>query len=51
MVLQFYGYKQMFAEGMVGYGAAVSVAVFLIVLAVSLLYIRLFGSRLLRGVA
>jgi multiple sugar transport system permease protein len=48
-VLQFYGYKKMFAEGFMGYGSAVSVLVFVIVLAVSLLYLRLVGRRLLRG--
>jgi len=50
-VLQLYGWRQMFAEGMIGYGAAVSVVVFLLALGVSLLYIGLFGSRLLRGAA
>jgi multiple sugar transport system permease protein len=50
-VLQLYGWRQMFAEGMVGYGAAVSVVVFLLALGVSLLYLGLFGSRLLRGAA
>jgi multiple sugar transport system permease protein len=48
-VLQFYGYKKMFAEGFLGYGSAVSVMVFVMVLAVSLLYLRLVGRRLLRG--
>lgn len=48
-VLQFYGYKKMFAEGFMGYGSAVSVMVFVMVLAVSLLYLRLVGRRLLRG--
>ncbi len=50
-VLQLYGWRQMFAEGMVGYGAAVSVVVFLLALSFSLLYLGLFGSRLLRGAA
>ncbi|MBU1155806.1 MAG: sugar ABC transporter permease [Proteobacteria bacterium] len=48
-VLQFYGYKKMFAEGFMGYGSAVSVMVFFMVLAVSLIYLRLVGRRLLRG--
>lgn len=48
-VLQFYGYKKMFAEGFLGYGSAVSVMVFVMVLAVSLIYLRLVGRRLLRG--
>jgi sorbitol/mannitol transport system permease protein len=46
-VLQFYGYKKIFAEGMIGYGAAISVGVFLISLALALLYIRLIGARVL----
>ena len=50
-VLQYYGYKKMFAEGFMGYGSAVSVMVFFIVLAVSLIYLRLVGRRLLRGEA
>lgn len=48
-VLQFFGYQKMFAEGFVGYGSAVSVLVFVIVLAVSLLYLKLVGRRLLWG--
>ncbi|MCB2225653.1 MAG: sugar ABC transporter permease [Desulfarculaceae bacterium] len=50
-VLQYYGYKAMFAEGFLGYGSAVSVMVFIIVLAVSLVYLRLVGRRLLKGEA
>ncbi len=46
-VLQFYGYKKTFAEGMIGYGSAISFGVFLISLALSFLYIRLIGSALL----
>lgn len=46
-VLQFYGYKKIFAEGMIGYGSAISVGVFLISLALALLYIRLIGARVL----
>ncbi len=42
-VLQFYGYKKMFAEGFLGYGAAVSTLVFFIVVAVSLVYVRVIG--------
>ena len=46
-VLQFYGYKKTFAEGMVGYGSAIAVAVFLLALALSLIYLRaLSASRL-----
>ncbi len=44
-VLQFYGYKKMFAEGLLGYGATISVLVFFILLAVSVVYVRLIGMR------
>jgi multiple sugar transport system permease protein len=47
-VLQFYGYKKIFAEGMIGYGSAIAVTVFLLSLLLSILYIRLLGSGLLR---
>ncbi len=40
-VLQFYGYKKSFAEGMIGYGSAIAVAVFLLSLILSLTYLRL----------
>ena len=46
-VLQFYGYKKSFAEGMIGYGSTIAVAVFLLSLILSLIYIRLVGVRLL----
>jgi len=46
-VLQFYGYKKSFAEGMIGYGSAISVGVFLFSLMLSLVYIRLIGARIL----
>ncbi|MCH8055860.1 MAG: sugar ABC transporter permease, partial [Deltaproteobacteria bacterium] len=36
-----------FAEGMIGYGSAISVAVFSLSLLLSLLYIRWVGSRIL----
>lgn len=45
-VLQFYGYKKMFAEGLLGYGAAVSTLVFFIVLAVSIIYVRVIGLNI-----
>ena len=48
-VLQFYGYKKTFAEGMVGYGSAIAVAVFLLSLALSLIYLRALSSSRLRG--
>ncbi|MFQ5932150.1 MAG: carbohydrate ABC transporter permease, partial [Nitrospiraceae bacterium] len=46
-VLQFYGYKALFAEGRMGYGAAISVTVFIAIFILSLFYIRGIGSRLL----
>ncbi len=46
-VLQFYGYQTLFTEGRLGYGSAVSVAVFLAILSISLLYVRAIGSSLL----
>ena len=47
-ILQFYGYKKSFAEGMLGYGSAIAVSVFTISLLLSLAYIRLLGAGLLR---
>jgi multiple sugar transport system permease protein len=46
-VLQFYGYKKSFGEGMIGYGSAIAVMVFVISLLLSLVYIRLIGTRVL----
>ncbi len=46
-VLQFYGYKQMFTEGSMGYGSAISVLVFIIIFVISIIYIRMIGTRLL----
>jgi multiple sugar transport system permease protein len=46
-VLQFYGYKKSFAEGMIGYGSAIAVVVFLISLLLSIVYIRLLGTGLM----
>ena len=46
-VLQFYGYQTLFTEGRIGYGSAVSVAVFVMILALSLIYLRAIGSSLL----
>lgn len=46
-VLQFYGYQTLFTEGRVGYGSAISVAVFLMILGLSLIYVRAIGSSLL----
>jgi multiple sugar transport system permease protein len=47
-VLQFYGYKSMFDEGMIGTGSAVSVLVFLLILVVSLVYLKLVGPALMQ---
>ena len=44
-VLQFYGYKKIFGEGFMGYGSTISVFVFLLVLVLSVLYVRLIGRR------
>ena len=46
-VLQFYGYQTLFTEGRIGYGSAISVAVFLMILALSFIYLRAIGSNLL----
>jgi len=45
--LQFYGYKKSFAEGMIGYGSTIAVAVLAISLLLCLWYIHLLGTRLL----
>ena len=50
-VLQFYGYKKTFAEGMVGYGSAIAVAVFLLALILSLAYLRILKTSRLEGAA
>jgi ABC-type sugar transport system permease subunit len=50
-VLSFYGYKKIFAEGMVGYGSAVAVTVFLLSLILSLTYLRILRSTRLEGAA
>lgn len=47
-VLQFYGYKKIFAEGMMGYGSTISVMVFLVTFGISLFYIRVIGKGLFR---
>jgi multiple sugar transport system permease protein len=47
-VLQFYGYKKIFAEGMMGYGSTISILVFMVTLTISLLYIRLIGTGMFR---
>jgi multiple sugar transport system permease protein len=48
-VLQYFGYKRMFAEGMMGSGAAISTVIFASTFVVALVYIRAVGSRLWRG--
>ncbi len=44
-VLQFFGYQTMFPEQQFGYGSAVSVVVFLIIGLLSVLTVRLVGTR------
>jgi multiple sugar transport system permease protein len=48
-VLQLYGYKKMFVEGWMGYGSTISVAIFVIVLILAIMYVRLAGRRLLEA--
>lgn len=48
-VLQLYGYKKMFVEGWMGYGSAISVGIFIIVLILSIAYMRIAGRRLLEA--
>lgn len=48
-VLQFYGYRKMFAEGLVGYGSAISILVFVLVLSISIIYLKFLGSSVLEG--
>jgi ABC-type sugar transport system permease subunit len=50
-VLQFYGYKKTFAEGMVGYGSAIAVSVFLLSLVLSSVYIRILKASHSEGAA
>lgn len=50
-VLQFYGYKKTFAEGMIGYGSAIAVTVFLIALILSLGYLRVLKAGRVEGAA
>ena len=47
-VIQFYGYKKIFAEGLMGYGSTISVLIFLITLAIALFYIKALGSGLMQ---
>jgi multiple sugar transport system permease protein len=48
-VLQFYGYKKTFAEGMIGYGSAIAVTVFFMSLVLALAYLRAFKITRLQG--
>ncbi|MGB7947613.1 MAG: sugar ABC transporter permease [Candidatus Binatia bacterium] len=48
-VLQFYGYKKTFAEGMIGYGSAIAVVVFLISLTLAIAYLSLLKASRLEG--
>ncbi len=48
-VLQLYGYKKMFVEGWMGYGSAISVSVFLIVLVLAIIYLRTIGRHLMEA--
>ena len=48
-VLQLYGYKKMFVEGWMGYGSAISVCIFIIVLILAVIYVRMAGKRLLEN--
>ena len=50
-VLQFYGYKKMFVEGWMGYGSAISVCIFVMVLILAVFYVRMVGRRLLEASA
>ena len=50
-VLQFYGYKKTFAEGMIGYGSAIAVTVFVMSLLLSLAYLHAFKTSRLQGSA
>jgi ABC-type sugar transport system permease subunit len=46
-VLQYYGYKKSFPEGMIGYGSAIAVLLFLVTFALVLLYIRWAGAGMI----
>jgi multiple sugar transport system permease protein len=48
-MLQFYGYKKTFTEGMIGYGSAIAVTMFLISLTLALIYLQAFRTTRLNG--
>ena len=50
-VLQFYGYKKTFGEGMIGYGSAIAVTVFFMSLLLALAYLRAFKASRVQGQA
>ncbi len=50
-VLQFYGYKKIFAEGLMGYGSTISVLVFLVSFVTAMTYLRLLGRRMFQETA
>jgi ABC-type sugar transport system permease subunit len=50
-VLQFYGYKKTFAEGMIGYGSTIAVTVFIISFILALAYLRTLKSARTQGAA
>jgi multiple sugar transport system permease protein len=50
-VLQFYGYKKTFAEGMIGYGSTIAVTVFLMSLFLAVIYLRALKAASLQGAA
>jgi multiple sugar transport system permease protein len=50
-VLQLYGYKKMFIEGLMGYGSTISVGIFVIVLILAVIYVRMVGRRLMEASA
>jgi multiple sugar transport system permease protein len=50
-VLQFYGYKKTFAEGMIGYGSTIAVTVFIISFILALAYLRTLKSTRIEGAA
>ena len=48
-VLQYYGYKKMFAEGLMGYGSTLSMLAFLITLIIAMFYLGIIGKGLIRA--
>ncbi len=48
-VLQLYAYRKMFVEGWMGYGSALSVCIFVMILLLSVFYVRTAGRRMLEA--